>query len=574
MFLKSKITYLIGHIKENRIFQIFIIVLFIGAALRFYGVHNAENTDEYNEVIEALRVASGEFNLNRWHKKGYQNILALEFGVYYVAGYLLNAFSGPMDFAAKIIGNMEPLFLIGRYTTATMGTLSILLLYLIGNRLYNQRVALTASAFFAVTSVHVWTSHLVGTDVPLTFFFLLSLYFISRFYTSGKIFDYFLAALFAAVAINMKIIGVGVGLIFITAHILKCKKDGIKLFHYFYSKEIFYSFVAFVFGYAISNPAILVGFKEWSMSFLWRYGIYTNVVDDVPFMGGSPYYTYLTLLYKEFGLPLFLTTITGLIYAFYRRTHWDYVFVIFVAGIYLILANSSFLVQNRYMMIMLPVLLLLSARCIDAFICNYASLEKRQLVSILIITSVLSAYPLINSMKYVITLTKENTSKLSKRWIEENIPAGSKLLIDAGRTIITSGPKLNQSREKLEEKLNLIKNLKKGETFDSSQVKIVDSYSSIYFELMLKNMPTITYNIISTELGRKIESAAYYKENSYDYFIHDEGLSFRINDPVWREKYPKSAIFYDSIDDEFNLVKIFHRSQTRSGPNIKVYKIR
>ena len=127
-------------------------------------------------------------------EKGYQNILAIEYGIYFIIGYIFRIFESPMDFAAKIVKNMEPLFLIGRYTTATMGTLSIGLIYIIGRRIYNDRVALIAAALFSVNSIHVWTSHLVGTDVPLTFFFLLSFYYIIRFYHSGKIVDYIIAA--------------------------------------------------------------------------------------------------------------------------------------------------------------------------------------------------------------------------------------------------------------------------------------------------------------------------------------------------------------------------------------------
>jgi len=192
---------------------------------------------------------------------------------------------------------------------------------------------------------------------------------------------------------------------------------------------------------------------------------------------------------------------------------------------------------------------------------------------LLIITALLSIYPIINSVIYIRTLTEENTSIASKKWIEENIPPGSNILMDAGRTIITSGPRLNQSKEKIEEKLNIIKNLKEGETYDSPMVKIVDSYSSIYFELLLKNIPEITYNITSTELGRNVESIEYYKSNGFDYFIHNQGLDYRIIDPLWREKFPKSAIFYDSIDNELELIKSFEPTKTRSGSPIKIYKI-
>jgi hypothetical protein len=115
--------------------------------------------------------------------------------------------------------------------------------------------------------------------------------------------------------------------------------------------------------------------------------------------------------------------------------------------------------------------------------------------------------------------------------------------------------------------------LQEGETYDSPMVRIVDSYSSIYFELLLQNMPEITYDITTTELGRHLESVEYYQHNGFDYFIHDYDLNYRIKDPIWREKYPKSALFYDTFEKSYTLVKTFAPSSTRSGPTIKIYRI-
>jgi len=567
----EKIKKTLFFIKNNTYIKLLIIILSIGAILRFYGLHNAENTDEYNEVMEALRVASGRFNYERWMKKGFQNLLAVEFGIYFIIGYLINIFSSPVDFAEKVVRDMEPLFLIGRYTVASMGVASIALVYMLGKQIYNARVGLIAALFLSVASLHVWTSHLVNTDVPLTFFFLLSLYFVVKFYSSGKLIDYIVAAFFGAVTINIKLTGVGIGFIFIVAHIIRCNDQQRSLINYIFCKEILYSFIAFIIGLIISNPPIVIGLKEFIQ---YNYAIYANVYDEIPYaIDDNAYFTYLVLLTKEFGIPLFLLSIASLSYAIYKRESWDYIFIIYLIGIYLILSSTTFLVQDRYLMTLIPILYLLNARLIDSVINKITLLSRQKIISLTIVCVLVLLIPVTNSIVYVRTLTDENTSKVSKKWIEKNIPAGSNILMDAGRTIITSGPRLHQSREKLEEKLNIIRNLKEGETYDSPMVKIVDSYSSIYFELLLKNIPEITYNITSTELGRKIESIEYYKNNGFDYFIHNKALEFRIKDTLWRQKYPKSAKFYDSIDEEFELIKIFRPSETRSGSTIVIYKI-
>ena len=568
---KSTFSEIIKTIKEDRFTQVFILMLIFGGIIRYYGITNAENTDEYNEVFEALRVASGKFNFNRWFKKGYQNILAIEYGFYFIIGYLLNIFSSPMDFAAKVVRNMEPLFLIGRYTTATLGTLSIGLVYLIGRKLYNGRVGLLAALLLTVNSIHVWTSHLVNTDVPLLFFFLLSFYFICRFYETGMLSDYIYAAMFGAIAINVKTMGIGIGIVFVLGHIIRCINEKRRYINYVFCREMMWSFVAFIAAFALSNPPIIIGIKQF---IVYHLQVYTNVYDEVPYaIDDNGYYTYLLILYNEMGVPLFLSIIAGLGYALYKRENWDIILLIFIIGMYCLLSGTTFLIQDRYLMVIFPALYLLTGRMVDSFLTRYASLAKRKAPALLIISIILCIHPAVTSLKYVRTLTEKNTSIISKRWIEENIPAGSKILIDAGHTMITSGPRISQSWERLEAQLNIIKDLKEGETYDSRYVRIVDSYSSIYFELLLQNMPEITYNITTTELGRQLESVEYYKENGFDYFIHNEDMIYRIDDPLWRDKYPKSAQFYDSFKHSYTLIKSFDPSPTRSGPDIKIYKI-
>lgn len=560
-------------IRDSRVIQLLLIVLIGCVALRFYGLHNAENTDEYNEVFEALRVASGQFNLNRWHKKGFQNILAIEFGFYFVIGYLFQIFKNPMDFAAQIVHNMEPLFLIGRYTNAVLGSASVLLLFLAGRRIFNDRVGLIAALLLSVTTMHVWTSHLATTDVPLTFFFLLSFFFVATFFESGRVRDYVLAAFFGAVAINVKIIGVGIGVIFLGAHLGRLSRLEQPWFKGLLSREIGYSCLAFVAGFLISNPAVVLGLKQWAMSFVWQYGIYTNVYDEATYIVGNAYYTYLIAAYDEFGVLVSAAIGVGILFALIKRSAWDYTLLAFCLVMFLILANSSYLVDKRYMMTMVPVLYLFAARWVDAG-CAAALGSPRMRNGVMSVVAVaLIAHPLTRSLEAVTSLTEENTSKVSKRWIEENVPAGSKLLVDAGHTIITSGPRLNQSRRKLEEQLATIRNLKEGQTYDSPQVKIVDSYSSIYFELLLRRTPAITYDITTTELGRKIESIEYYREQGFDYVVHIRDLRHWLDDPAWRKKHPKSAAFYESMDKELTLLQTFAPSRWRSGETVQVFRI-
>jgi hypothetical protein len=564
----------LSMILSNPYTAILFVLVLIGGVIRFYGLHNYEGTDEYNEVFEALRVASGRFNYERWWKKGYQNLLAIEYGIYFSQGYVRGLFQSPMDFAAQIIRNMDPLFLIGRYTTAALGTASIALTYLVGRQIYSERAALIAAAMLTLSPLHVWVSHLVNTDIPLTFFFLCSLYFVCRFYSSGKLLHYGLAAALGAVTLNLKLTGFGIGVLFIGAHILRVSQEHRSYIRIVWCKELIVSSACFIGGFIISNPPVLFGFKKWVESFIWQYGIHQNAYDQVPYaIGDNGYYSYLWLLYQEMGGFLFAATLIAVLYCFVKRDRWSYLLLACIASVFFVLGSTTYLVQNRYFMSLLPLIFLLNGRLLDDIACKLSLPTWGKALGLCFVFVAIVVEPAKASFTFIRTLSDTNTSKVAKEWIEGTVPAGSKILIDAGHTIITSGPRLNQSRENLEAQLNTIHNLKDGETFDSPQVKIVDSYAAIYFELLLMNMPTITYDITTTELGRKVESVEYYRRNGYQYYIHDAEITARSLEPAWRSRYPDLVKFYETLEENFVLVKTFAPSSTRSGPTIKIFKI-
>ena len=64
------------HIDANE--RILLLILVLSLALRIWGIWNIEQTDEYNEVFEALKIDSGYLNYERWNKKVLIYILAVE----------------------------------------------------------------------------------------------------------------------------------------------------------------------------------------------------------------------------------------------------------------------------------------------------------------------------------------------------------------------------------------------------------------------------------------------------------------------------------------------------------------
>ena len=66
---------------------------------------------------------------------------------------------------------------VGRLLSALSDVMTVLVVYLIGSRLYNRIVGLLGAAFMSVTVLHIQQSHFFTMDTFITFFTLLAFYF-------------------------------------------------------------------------------------------------------------------------------------------------------------------------------------------------------------------------------------------------------------------------------------------------------------------------------------------------------------------------------------------------------------
>ncbi|MFQ5873920.1 MAG: ArnT family glycosyltransferase, partial [Dehalococcoidia bacterium] len=94
--------------------------------------------------------------------------------------------------------------LIGRVLSALLDTGTILVVFLIGRRLFSSRVGLLAAAFTTFAVIHIQLSHFYTTDVMFTFFGALSFLFLIGVALEGRRRDAALAGLFFGLALASK----------------------------------------------------------------------------------------------------------------------------------------------------------------------------------------------------------------------------------------------------------------------------------------------------------------------------------------------------------------------------------
>ncbi|MCK4962785.1 MAG: glycosyltransferase family 39 protein, partial [Anaerolineales bacterium] len=95
--------------------------------------------------------------------------------------------------------------IVGRAVSTMFDLVSILLVYLIGTRLYRRRVALLASFFVALSVLLIQHAHFFVVDSIANTFILAGFYFAVRVLDEGDIYDYLLFGLALGMSVASKI---------------------------------------------------------------------------------------------------------------------------------------------------------------------------------------------------------------------------------------------------------------------------------------------------------------------------------------------------------------------------------
>lgn len=114
-------------------------------------------------------------------------------------------------------------FLVARLIQTSLGTLSILAIFLLGRLLMDERLGLWAAAFWAISPGAVIFSHYATEHTAVVLWLLLSLSFILRADQSGKRADFWLAGGFMGLAASTSYAAGPLGLVWILFHLIRKK---------------------------------------------------------------------------------------------------------------------------------------------------------------------------------------------------------------------------------------------------------------------------------------------------------------------------------------------------------------
>jgi len=402
-----------------------------GLLLRLYGINfGLPFVYAYDERIPVniawKMFSSHDFNPHWFGWPGTTMIYMLSalYAFLYLMGRTFGVFESFADFDALYYQDPTVFFLSGRLMMAGFAVASIFITYLIARRLFNRQIALIAATFLAVSPLHVHHSKLIRPDILLTFFILLVVWFCLKIFDKKNWTGYILAGLFTGLAIATKYPAVIVALTIVVAHILSEPWRWISV------KKLLVSGAASVLGFFIGSPFLFFSIGR--------------VVNDVA--KAAPSYSlgatgggFIQQLVYYFQGPVIQSlTVGGLVFAgigiilcIASRRKIQRLLIVFPIAFILFIASFS-LRYTRYIIPVIPFLCIFSA-----YTCCWLGekIGKRwkpwfgRLLCFFLVIGIVT--PLVKAdILRGQKLSLPDTRTIAHEWVLNNIPQGSKLLVE------------------------------------------------------------------------------------------------------------------------------------------------
>lgn len=566
--------------KRNLALFLIILVAFLvrGIGLNF-GLPFIYHDDEPIIVNYALAYGTGDFNPHVFMVSPFLSyLLFFIYGLFFIIGYIFKAFAGIKDFAYLYLNNPTIFYIIGRAIYGLLcGTASILLLYLLGKRYFNQTTAVLASLFFSLNYLHVRDSHYIYFDVPLVFFMLV--FFIKTadfFKTPVRRSSYiWLGVLLGAVS-SVKYAGALLALPFLmviiySSYLSKDKKLSVKL------ADIFFSGAACAAVLFILNPFSFINFNQFIRS-----------ISRMPFVQVSPHFHLKVSLFNGCGAALVILGILGVFYSIFIRRNRHLVLACYMFFYYWSISRAS-QEAERLVMPLVPLILLFAA----AMIVDLKSLIRGKALSngVAFIAVLALLYPSLIRIYYSDMLfLKEDTRTTAYHWIKNNIPKDSRIALDATSSWF---PKLKKSKEQIREAFKYFDKpqFDKPRGADSLKLKFMldnpDYPEKTYYLFYLKETAGTAFLSVHPDMAADYSSLRF---NRIRYVVLSHAL---VDDRYKRfvedvERYSQLLAVFSPYKKDINRIKpeeasfppagAFMLSELKDrrsyGPVIKVYKTR
>lgn len=489
-------------------------------------------------------------------------------------GMVSGAFSGIEGFREFAILHREYFLIAPRIVSATLSSFAIPLMYLLGRRLFNERVAVLATLFMAADFLHIHESQVGHIWGPMVAFILLAFYLMLRMYDSGSLRSHLWTACAIAWGYGWGQIPVFLYPWYFIFHVFSRQQRGKAFLRRLTDKNFLLGtgfFLLFFVLFTVLNPITFYKhFNDTLQAFDVFFGTHFGKVFESPFSLASDTASFsflrnwrvIVTTYANTNPTLFFIGLLGMATIFIRPPNnaFSARIIMFFPIVYLIVFSLLFYrLTLRYVLPATPFFLMAAAYFL-AWLMEFRTRLITQVGVIIMLVAII--YSLGIDSRYQFLLRKPYTVSEAMAWVHRNVPSGSRII---------SSQFLWPNRESMEflERYN--------------SIGWIDTRRKLLLVLPEERYPKPNYFVIDTNLISlntlpTEERKADYVFISYYYQFGEEIKQSLLTLYPTAEKiyalYPKGTD--QPVKNLMNLDPVFASELfhiTQLGPNVEIYKI-
>jgi 4-amino-4-deoxy-L-arabinose transferase-like glycosyltransferase len=401
-------------------------LLLLGIFLRFWGLGSVyQRVDDYPLAQHIQVIYGGDWRPDPyWFYPIFFNyivavLLRLISGILTVCGF--NPVPGLYPFS------FDQILQIARVTAALMGSMTIPLVFLTARRLYSEKAALIAASLFTLSFIHILYSHQIVLDVPMTFFYALSLYFCTLLLARGHIVFYILAAFSGGLAVATKYNAIFIGAAIFAAHAIRELGRGTKAWRIPLDIRLAVTAAAAAAGFFAGHPYGLIRFREFLQASKNLIGLVhetewflspivpTNLWEHIKF---SKHVQAVWNVFTTEGWPLSILIVLGIVHMIRKRRPADW--FVAVSGTAYFIGALGFIGFSR-LRDLATLALFLAFLGMSGVLFIREVFGRRKAAAILVV-SLLLVWISWGTVSRSYYLWEDDTTEMGERWIVRNIP--------------------------------------------------------------------------------------------------------------------------------------------------------
>jgi hypothetical protein len=523
-------------------------VLALALALRLKGVawglpYSFVNVDESTVLPKAFAVARGQLDPRFFY---YPSLFFyMVGGLYLLATPLLWALRGANPLAqGSFVVDPGPYFLLARLLSVALGTVSVYLVYRLGRAAFGRPAGLLGALFLAVAPLHVAYSHMAVTDVAATALSLAAFWLLLEA-AGGRGRRWLVAgAVAAGLATSTKY---NLGLLVLPASVAgvyACRDEvrrragagarATRAWAWLIAGRVY---APMLLAFVLGSPFVVLDAPRFLHDFLRQTRVQERGWLGYENAGNGFWYNLDTNLAGTLGIVLLLLALAGIALALWRRTPLDLLAAPYVVVYYAYVSTWTAL-ADRYLLPIVPLLVLLAARCLLAAVELHPA--RRRLLwpaaALLLLAAV--ALPLAEAVRFDRGLSGTDVRLRAKSWVEANIPAGAVIASDS------YGPPLVRAAD--------------APYYREAGV------AHVPYRLLRLHLPVPGEPDVRHDLG-------WLRARDVRYVIAASTVYDRIFAAA--AQYPRVAAFYRRLDATQTLVRVFAPGPDERGPALKLYRL-